>query len=196
MAHDIARLIIEYSQNVDPPEPEEIRDWFKTNYYNLHQHPDWKYRFRTMVRNNNSEIIWNGRTIEDTLKKCREAPAYTWGKVKYDLDTDYSGFGIDLTDETNLNMGVFHINSQNTKHIWSCDQLPESEKKYTVQYTTGWLYFLPGTKNREFLDYIFRFGFIPQLHPWLPETENKKIEKMANTWWLRFDFLLNYELGT
>jgi hypothetical protein len=194
MAHDIARLIIKYSQNVDPPEPEEIRDLFKTNYYNLHQHQDWKYRFRTMVHDNNSHIIRTGLTLEENLKKCGRAPAYTWGKIKYDLDTDYSEFGINITDETDLNQGIFHINSQNTKQISDLSELPESENKYTLQYTNGWLYFLPSTKIREFLDYIFRFGLVPQLHQW--SSNNQEIVKMAKTWWLRFDFLLNSELGT
>lgn len=173
MAHDIARLILEYSLNPDPPEPEKIRDWLKTNYYNLHQHPDWKHRLRTMVHRYNTHIIMRGYTIEENLEKCGQAPAYTWGKIKYDLDTNYSDFGIEIADETDLDMSVFHLNPSNTICISDLNQLSDTEKKYTTIFTCGWLYFPPGTKIREFLDYVFRFGLVPQLHQWQQTTEKK-----------------------
>lgn len=189
MAHDIARLILEYSRKNESPE--EIRDCFKKNYYNLHKHPDWKVRFKTMIQTVYTKKILDNLTIEQSLIDY-VAPALVWGKIKYDLDTEYFEFGINLTDETDLNKGVFHLNLNNTEILLDRDQLSESEKKYTTRYRLHWIYFKPGTKIREFLDYVLRFGLVPQVHHFNDHDEDVS---PSSTWWLRFDFLLNAQTG-
>ena len=197
MSKDVAQLILKYSREYNPT-PEEIRDEFKKNYYLLHQSPLWKTRFKAMVHDNFRQIIKKGRTIEDNFgtgdSDSRLAPAFIWGKIEYDLDNDNFDIEQGQYSNTDLEKSYFHLTKQNTIIMTphEQEQLSENEKKFTMNSCFGLskLYFKQGTKVREFLEYVYRFGLIPQLCSW------NKNKLRVDEWWLRFDILLNIELVT
>lgn len=181
MSKDVARLILQYSQELDSPE--NIRDWFKKSYNELHKQPDWKLRLKAMVKTNWISMILKVSPIEKQLER-QIAPALVWGTIDYNLSDNVP------IDKTDLNKGIFHLHRGNTQLITIpvYMKLSESEKKYTTKYTdNNWMYFTC-PKIREFIDYVLRFGLVPQLH-----TMDNKFT-VAGRWWLRYDILLNNEL--